>query len=381
MQVLHVITSLGLGGAQVMLRRYLSALGPARAGHSVVALLPGGDIGRDISDLGVRVHDLGISNLYAAPRGAVRLRRLVERVEPDVVHGWMYHGCLAASLFASDGRPVVWGIHHSLSDIRNESAKTRALLRILGNISSRPAAIAYCGPSIADQHEKIGFSPKRRVVIPNGTDCSEFRPVDGARRRIQVELGLPPGRVLIGNLTRNHPMKDPAMLVRALARLTAAGLDAQVIFMGDGHVDGPARAAARNHGVDDRVTTLPARKNIAGFVAGLDLFALSSAWGEAFPLALAEAMAAGVPVVSTDVGDTAWLVGQPDQLVPPGDDAAMARAIERLLQLTEPARHAIAQAGRARVSENFSLDRYIAAHDELYQPGADRISLGPVAAE
>jgi len=366
MRILHVITSLGLGGAQVMLRRYLAALGPDGAGHRVVTLLPGGSVGREIADLGVPVSDLGLSSALKLPLAAGRLRRIVRECRPDVLHGWMYHGCLAASLSTHGGVPVVWGIHHSLADLANESWKTRLLLSAMAPLSRRTDAIAYCGRSIAFQHERMGFPAERRFVIPNGIDCTVFRPVSGARERILAELGLPAQRILIGNLTRSHPMKDPAMLVRAVARIVAEGIDAQAIFMGEGHVDGPAREAARACGIDDRVTTLAARADVAEFVAGLDIFALCSAWGEAFPLALAEAMAAGVPSVSTDVGDTGWLLGDTSRLVPPQDDGAMAAVLCRLSQMSTEERHGIGLADRQRVASWFSLGGYVAGHRELY---------------
>lgn len=296
-----------------------------------------------------------------------KLSRILRDRKPDVVHGWMYHGCLAAGLIAPRDVPLVMGIHHSLQNPRNERLPTRVMLRMLAPISRRSAAVAYCGHSISEQHEAIGFARDRRVVIPNGIDCDVFHPNAEARGRLVDLAGIPPERVIIGNVTRNHPMKDVGMLVRALNRMVADGVDAHLVLVGEGQPEGPARLAAQVLGLDDRVTTLPARSDMEEIVPGFDIFALCSAWGEAFSLAMGEAMAAGVPSVTTDVGDGRWLLGDPDRIVPPRHDDKMAQVLSALARLSPAERHRLGMRDRDRVVSNFSLRSYAAAHRDMYR--------------
>lgn len=367
MKILHVITSTGIGGAQVMLRRYLADPTAWHLRHEVVSVLPGGRIGVELAEMGVPVVDLGMTSAAQAPFALGRLRRIVAERSPDLVHGWMYHGSLAAALAAPAAMPRILGMHHSLADRRTESLSTRLILRGLARLSARSAAVTYCGHAIAEQHEAIGFAASRRAVIPNGTDHTAFLPCPEARARLGQELGLPETRIVIGNVTRNHPMKDVGMLVRAAKRLLDDGLDVQVVVMGEGHEDGPARKEAQRLGIENRVTLLPARADVAPIVAGFDIFVLCSAWGEAFSLALSEAMAAGVPGVATDVGDSAWLIGDRARIVPPRDDAALARVLAELSRATPAHRRSLGARDRTRIIENFSMSSYVEAHAALYE--------------
>lgn len=356
-----------------MLQRYLSALGPEAARHSVISLLPAGTHAAALRALGVEVTSLGLSRgrlPLRLPQHLRQLRAQLRTAAPSVVHGWMYHGCLAAwAGLAGRGpaRPgLVWAIHHSLQDIRNEKRSTRLLLRILAGLSGGREVITYCSAAAQRQHEAIGFAGRRTALIPNAVDTGAFRPDPQARQRLAALCGVPRGRFFIGNCARSHPMKDHVSMVRAVAVLRAAGHDVQAVIIGEGVPGSPAAAEARRLGIADRVTALEARDDIARLMPGLDVYLLSSAWGEAFPLAVAEAMACGVPCVVTDVGDCALLVGETGAVVPPGDPQAQADAVARLLQGGPELRQARARQARARVAREFSMRRYADLHKAAY---------------
>ena len=369
MRVLHCITTLNLGGAQVMLKRYLAATaGVDGERHAVVSLTGPGPIGAEIGALGVPVRSLGQTRGRPTPAALLRLRRLIASERPDIVYGWMYHGNLAASLArATLGTdvPVVWGIHHSLQDIRREARLTRAVIRATALLSPRVAAIAYCSRVSAAQHERYGYASGRRTIIPNGIDTDSFRPCEDARRRLTA-LGVPEGRFVLGNFARDHPMKNHVALVRATAALAERGHDVHALIAGEGQLSGAAAREARSLGLRNRVTLLEARDDVAALVPGLDLFVLSSAWGEAFPLSVGEAMAAGVPVVATDVGDCDWLVGDTGRIVRPGNTHALVEAIEGLIGESRAARRTRGLRARSRVAELFSMERYVAAHRDVF---------------
>jgi glycosyltransferase involved in cell wall biosynthesis len=375
MKILHCITSTGVGGAQVMLLRYLRALGARAQDHTVLSLMPPGSIASEIMALGVPVETTSMAQGRLSFGALLRLRRQVQGAGADLVHGWMYHGNLAASVACLGSRrktPVVWGVHHSLQDIRNESRSTRWVLRTSAFLSKGVACISYCSAIAAQQHEAAGFAKHRRAVVPNSIDTDEFRPDPDARDRLLAMIGIPASRIIIGNVGRDHPMKDQARMVEAVAQLVSAGHDVHAVLIGAGQESGSARQTAAMLGINDRVTTLGERRDIAALVAGFDIFLLPSAWGEAFPLAVCEAMAAGVPAVVTDVGDSGWIVGDHGVVVRPGDTQAQADGLARLMALGPTARRALGSDGRRRICENFSMQRYIDAHDALYQAAMER---------
>ncbi len=372
--VLHCITGLNVGGAEAMLLNFLGALDKASWPSEVLSLIPGGRLAERADALGLRVHSAGMEEGRPKFAAVGRVRKVFGETRPDLAHGWMYHGNLAASFGSSlsFGRvPVIWSVHHSLADIGNEKPLTRKIIRLSSALSRFTAAISYCSKVSAEQHEKIGFDPRRRAVIPNGTDCNRFKPASDARDRLIRLLGLPPARLLIGHVGRSHPMKDQIRLVHAISALLKLGYDVQGVFIGAGHENGPVGQSARDLEISANITMLGVRDDVADLTAGFDLFVLSSAWGEAFPLAVAEAMACGVPVVATDVGDCAWLVGDTGRISCPGDTENLIAACRELLDLGVSARRQLGALARRRIVEEFGLDEYVRRHVELYEVARD----------
>jgi glycosyltransferase involved in cell wall biosynthesis len=367
--VLHAITGLNVGGAESMLVRFLGAVDGDRFSSTVLSLLTPGPLGIQVEETKSTLISLGMTE-RPRPRDLVRLTRLMSKTAPDLLHGWMYHGNIAAtfgSMLGLNFSPVIWSIHHTVRDIGVEKPLTRRLIKLSARLSSRTRAISYCSRVAADDHERLGFDPRRRVVIPNGTDCHRFRPSAEAGAKLRRLFGLPAERLVIGHVARFHPMKDQVNLVRAISRLLDEGHDVHGLFIGDGHADGPVRRAARECGIDDRITTPGPRSDIAELMPGFDVYALCSAWGEAFSLALGEAMASGVPAVATAVGDSGWLLGESGVVVPPGDVDALADGLKRLVTLGAAQRRALGEKARRRVIENFSLSLYVSRHLDLYE--------------
>lgn len=367
--VLNPITGLNIGGAEFMLSRFAGSLQATAFKPSVLSLMAPGMVARHLGELGVPVQTLGLGHSELALKGVVGLRRAVASSGADILHGWMYHGNLAASIGAIMDRrqPVLWSIHHSVDDISVEKKRTQWLIRLLARCSKSVAAISYCSRVSASQHEALGFDPSKRAVIPNGIDCSVFRPDDSARRRLRERLGIPDGRQLIGNVARAHPMKDHGGFVRVLARLRDEGLDVHGLIIGAGHEEAEARRAVRETGMSDRITMPGPMGDIDKLLPGIDVFMLSSAWGEAFPLSVAEAMACGVPCVVTDVGDCRWLVGDDALVSVPRDVDALLAVLRRVLRLNRDERCRLGLAGRHRVAREFSLERYTESHLALYE--------------
>ncbi len=370
MKVVHVITGTNVGGAQIMLQRYLAALGSDARDHSVVSLMGDGVIAEPIRSLGVNVTSLNLREGQVTPGSLVNLRRAVRELAPDVVHGWMYHGCMAAWA-AIAGRitskpGLVWAVHHSLQDIQNEKRSNRILIRALAKLSGFAGQITYCSDVSRKQHEAIGFSGANSALIPNAIDTNMFRPDDAARKRLEDLCGVNDGRFFVGNFARSHPMKDHVSMVRATAKLLESGYDVHAVIFGQGTTTSPAVAEANALGISDRFSAFEGRPDVEKLVPGLDIFLLSSAWGEAFPLAVAEAMACQVPCVVTDVGDSGFLVGNSGLVVPPADPDAQAGAVAQLLDAGPDKRAELGQLARERIKSEFSAERYIQLHEDAY---------------
>lgn len=366
--VVHCITGLQVGGAELALARLVGDMDPNRFTTHVVALGPDGPVGAQLREAGHRVTALGATDARATVRAASRLVRLLRAERPDVVQTWLYHSDVLAGLVARALRTpaVVWSLRSS--DLHPDAFKagTTRVAHLEARLSGRVPHAIVCGSEAARRfHEHLGFASDRMLVIPNGVE----RPVlpAGTRERVRTQLGLPPNAPVLVRLGRLHPHKDYPGLLTALGSLAQRYPELHVVLAGDGLVrDDPALAAlVAATGMSERIHLLGRRDDVPQLLAAADL-SCSSSTGEGFPNAVAEAMAARLPVVTTDVGDSAHVVGDTGFVVPPRDPAALAAALAQALDMAPEERARRATAARRRVEEHFPVDLMARRHEELY---------------
>lgn len=366
MKVCHVITGMEVGGAELALCGLLQTL--HRPENTVVALRERGALSDRVAAL-APLHHLGMHPGRATPGDVLRLRRVLRQDRPDVVHAWMYHANLLASLaLAGLHIPLIWGIHHSLGDLASEKRRTRVVVRANALLSRSPARIRYVSAVAADQHRRFGFSGRRAVVIPNGYDTDRLQPDPAARGRVRRELGIEPDALVIGMVARLHPTKDHGNFLQAAAYFLAAHPHTTFVLVGEGvSVDNPALLDAVEHlGLRRHVRLCGRRADVAALDAAFDIATLSSR-GEAFPNVIPEAMACGVPCVATDVGDAAMIMGDTGLAVPPRDARALSDGWSRLAALAASERRALGLRARQRVIECFAREAIARRFLDLYR--------------
>jgi glycosyltransferase involved in cell wall biosynthesis len=370
--VMHVITALTMGGAEMSLYRLLSALSAQEFPATVVALMAEGPLIPRIEGLGVPVLTLGMRRALPNPAAAWRLQRIIRRACPAIIQGWMYHGNLAAwvgRILAQAPACLAVNIRQTVYDLRRERPGTRVAIRLGALVSSRAEMVVYNSHVARRQHESLGYSPARAQVIPNGFDCEQFRPRPEAGARLRSELGIPAKRSLVGLVARYHPMKGHVLFFEAARRILDAGHDVAFICAGRGvAVSNPDLAGPISRlGIGDRVHLLWEREDTPDLFAAFDVACSSSEWGEGFPNAVGEALAAGTPCVVTNVGDSASVLGPGGIVVEAGSATALAGALVDLLGRPAPVRREIGALGRAHIQTHFSLARVADLYADLYR--------------
>lgn len=377
MRVVHVITGLATGGAEVMLRKLLASMDRDRYESYVISLVPGGRLAAEIAELGVPVIELGMTRGIPSPLAFYRLFRAVRRIRPQVIQGWMYHGNFAAWLgWWMCGREagLYWNIRQSLYDLSREKLGTRAVIRFCARHASDVKRILYNSITARRQHETIGYLPHLGMTIPNGFETDVFHPDPTAPTRLRDQLGIGPETLLIGLIARFHPMKDHENFLQAAALLYAHHPQARFVLVGN-RVDlknDTLRRQIGKLGLRDGVFLLGERSDVAELTAGLDV-ATSSSNSEAFPNAIGEAMACGVPCVVTDVGDSADVVGDTGLVVPAADPAALADAWAAMIEMGVEKRRTLGEAARRRIEVRYSLPAIARAYEALYADNATRV--------
>lgn len=365
--VLHVITGLRRGGAEAMLVKLLGALDPARFQNRVVALAERGPLADAVEALGVPVTALGM-RAKLDPLPLIRLTNLVRRVKPDVIQTWLYHadiaGLVAAELTGNRDR-LIWNIRCSSLDFSQYPASTRLVVRLAAFMSRRPASVIVNSHAGRLAHVRLGYRPRYSIEIPNGFDLTRWRPDGTARARLGALLHLPAGAMIVGMVARNDPMKDHATFIAALALAAQRLPGIHGVLVGSGTEQFAPLIAER--GLADRLAILGERGDLPALLPGFDALCLSSAFGEGFPNAIGEAMAAGVPCVATDVGDTAAVIGDTGRIVPPRQPWAMAEAMVALLEAPAGSRRLLGERARARIAERYGLEAVTARYRQVYE--------------
>ena len=373
MKILHIVTSLAVGGVETMLLQLLSRLDTQGNSHAVIALRDDDVIGGKIRHLGIPVYALGMSAGKPSPASIMRFRQYLKTFgRPDLIQGWDYYGDYAASfsktLMGWRHTPVIWSIHHTPYELNRERKLTALLIRI-GAWASRSAdQIVYVSQTSRERHEAYGYPARCARIISNGFDLSEFQPSASVRSAVRLELGLDQDVFLIGSIARFHPMKDHANFISAAGLLASQRQDVHFLLTGK-QVDDQNQAIVELiaiNGLQHKASLLGERSDISRLMSALDIFTVSSAWGESFPLVIGEAMACAVPCVVTDIGDSAHIVGSTGLTVPPKDAEALCRAWVKIFEMSEQERVNLGLAARQRVLERFSLGNAVSQYENLY---------------
>ena len=349
-----------------MLTRVVPADGTGSDGsrHAVVVLGAVGPFADELRARGVPVVALGMRPGRDLVRGSVRLVRALRALDAEVVLAWLAHASLLATLavpFA--GRPrLVWLVRSSLESWAGIPWHGRLTLRLLALLSRRPDVIAVNSEAGRRDHERIGYRPRTWVLVPNRFDPEDWRADADDRAAVRAELGLGPRDVAIAHVARVHPVKDHATLLAALERLAARRPEARGVLIGAGTDRLVLPPALRGH-----VLALGERTDVARLLRGCDVAVLSSL-AEGLPNALGEAMATGLPCVTTDVGDAARLVGPTGRVVAPGDVVALATALDALVTETPARREALGRAARERVLADHGPEVAATAYAGLWAP-------------
>lgn len=362
-KVLHIITGLHTGGAERALVTLVRARPHRAAPPSIAALTPGGVHAAKLQAAGLKVVDLGMRRGLPNPFAIFKLARIIRRERPEIIQSWMYHADLMALLaLRLSGRRkstrLFWGIRCSDMDLSRYGVRLRLVVQLCAWLSRQPDGVIANSGAGRDAHKRLGYRPKHFEVVDNGIETARFTLPRGTRAEVRRELGIPAQEIVIATMARVDPMKDYETFIAALASLP--GIHALAI--GEGTEALPETAGLHRLGRRDDVPRL---------LAAADILVSSSAFGEGFSNAIAEGLAAGLPVVATDVGDARRIVGRAGTIVPPRNPEKLAGAI-RALAADAGERRRLGAAGRRRVAEAFSVDRMVAAYEKIYRRSASR---------
>ena len=368
MNVLHVISALPVGGVENQLCLVLKRYDRARVFPCVCSLGDKGEVGREIEAAGIEVVSLNKLR-HGFDWGIVRdLMRVIRQRGIHVVRTHQYHANLYGRLAAYLCRVpcIVPSIHNVYT--RDRKLHRRVLNNLLGRISDR--VIAVSGAVKDDIMAYDGLSADKITVLYNGVEEGRFAGIDGAGAR--SVFGIPADADVVGTVGRLTHQKGQEYLVEAMSVVLKEFPRTLLLIVGDGPAGSGLRGLVKQRGMEGSVIFTGSRKDVPDMLAAMDIFVFPSLW-EGLPNALVEAMAAGKPIVATDIKPNREVLGsgQTGLFVPCEDSAATAAGIMQLLRDRESASQ-FASAARERALSQFTINKTVNAYTDLFEEILER---------
>lgn len=372
MKVLHIITGLNNGGAEGVLYRLCKY--DTTAQHIVVSMMDEGKYGSLLGHAGIEVHCLNMPQGQVSLSGLWRLFKLIRQNKPDIVQTWMYHADLIGGVIArlAGVKNVFWNIRHTTLEPGKSKKSTILIAKLCARLSGFvPKGIVCCAQEAVRVHSDLGYKKAKMTVIGNGYDLSFFNPSYETALAFREGLNLKPDSLLLGMVGRFDAQKDHFGLLQALSMVKKSIPDFHFALIGrDLNFNNQAlNDEIKKYDLESNVLLLDQRTDMADVMNGLDIHVLSSAFGEAFPNVLAEAMACSTPCVTTDVGDAAVIVGETGWVVPPKDPQSLANAIMQAIEEKQTNNQAWLerkQDCRNRIVQNFSIEKMVAGYHQVW---------------
>lgn len=372
--VLHIISGLGQGGAETVLYRLVTAE-TSQTRHIVVSMSDAGVFGQRLQQANIEVHCLHMKGLGLLT-GWLALRRLIKKIQPDVVQTWMYHADLLGGVAArSVGiKNIAWGIRNSGENLHHSSLKARVVAQVSAKLSGwLPKRIVACAENAARRHKQWGYKADKMSVIPNGYDLTQWQPQPEQAALFRSQLGLSTTTPLIVSVGRWNPLKDHPNLLSALAKLKRSEVNWFCVLVGDGieQTNEELMRLIKQEGLEERIALLGRRDDIPVIMSAADIHVLSSK-AEGFPNVVCEAMVSRALCVVTDVGDAARIVGEEGIVVAPRNAQALAVGIEKALcLLNSPELPEQLDKAAASVAQRYSLESMVRNYEQLWQEMAN----------
>ena len=357
----HIVLNLNTGGLEKLVVEF--ATKPPRNFLPIVfCLKEKGELAQEVENSGVKV--LALSKKEGFDTLLIfRLALLFQKEKISIVHTHNFAAYLYGTLAARvAGVPIVIDTEHGV--YLSPQIRHKVLTKMISPLVNKVIAVSDDVKKAVSSHDYI--SESRIVTITNGIDINKYSQRDNAAAK-KRELGLSGETEVIGNVARLSPEKDHKTLLEAFSLVSKKVPSVKLVIAGDGILMEELEIETKELGMEDNVIFLGLRKDVPELLSTFDLFVLSSI-REGIPLTILEAMAAGLPVVGTNVGGIGEVVmdGETGFVVPSRDPIALADAIVKILSDKCMAKE-MGLKGKKRGIESFSIEQTIRKYEGLYR--------------
>lgn len=364
MKIAHIITSLNAGGAENALQRLISM--DKKNDHLIISLLGEGFYETKLTNQGVKIISLKMKKSQLSITSLIKLIKVLKKENPAIIQSWMYHSDLIGGIAAFfSGKKIIWGIRGPLYK-KFTSNRTLIVAKLCAFLSHLlPSFIVANSVHARDSHILFGYSKKKMHVIHNGFDT---RPISKsiAISTISHDSKHP---MVIGTVGRYDPHKDHLNLINALNLFNKNNKNFIAYFIGEGldKSNDYLINLIKDLGLESKIKLIGLSNDVQQYYSMMDIFILSSE-AESFPNVIGEAMIAGVPCISTDVGDAKMMIGENGWIVPIKSPIQLSNAISKAYNEFQDHKNWSKRKQNANeiIKLNFSIDLMINKFNKLW---------------
>lgn len=367
MKIVHIITSLGDGGAENTL--YKICKYDSSNKHIIVSLIGYGKYYSLIKELKIEVHCLNLK-FYTFYK-IFFLLRILHNLKPDIIQTWLVHGDFIGGIASRliGIKNIIWNIRYSNLEFGQSKLITIILIKLLTKLSFIiPKKIIIVSKKAEDYYTKEGFDKSKFVFIPNGYDLNVLKP--DKKRLKNFKKNQKKIIPIIGNVARYHPKKDHNSLLEALHHLRTKDINFTCILVGTNIDRNNIKLVSeiKRLNLSKHVKLLGQNDNITKIMNKIDVYVQSSSYGEGFPNVVAESMACETPCVVTNVGDASYIVGSLGWVSESKNSIQLAKNIERsLLEINSDKWFKRCKNSRLRIKSKFDISIMIKSYNHTWK--------------
>lgn len=366
-KITHLITGLNCGGAETMLYKLLRYMDQSKYDIEVISMINNGFYGEKIKKLGINVYHLNMKPKQLNIMVFIKACKLIKGA--DILQTWMYHANLFGYLIKKIVKvnKLIWGIHHSNLDKDKNKLMTLKIVKVCAKFSKKVDIIISCSKVATKVHIDYGYFPDNIVTIPNGFEMDKFSYDKKAKKKLLNELNIISNPFIISLVGRWDVLKDHKTFFQALRLINRAKDNFIAVLCGTNinYNNKELTNLLFSKQLYNKVFLLDRRNDIPKIMSASDIL-VSSSSGEGFSNVIGEAMCCETPCIVTNVGDSAYIVGNTGLVIKKQDPEQLAKSILKMMNMQKYELKELGKEARNRIMENFNIIKIIKKYENLY---------------